>query len=128
MASTCANSSAVSWYSRATIAFRLGEDRRRGGLRASDSAARDEIVCPPPHLVFARNGQPFDDGRGDVRADAQADEEVHDEAVEQRAEQVLRRDAAGGSFRQKSVWVDTVRGGSIAAISVTRFVALATSR
>ena len=62
-----------------------------------------------------------------MRGDPQPHEVVHDQAVEETAEEVLRLERQGVR-RQKTVCVETQPGGSTAAMSVTRFVALATSR
>ena len=58
---------------------------------------------------------------------AESNEVIRDEAVEQRAEHVLWRERER-VLRQNSVCVVTARAGTMAAMSVSRLVALATSR
>ena len=48
-----------------------------------------QFVGPGSCVVYERDGQLFDEGRGDVGRDPLPDEEVHDQAVEERAEEVL---------------------------------------
>ena len=101
------------------LLWRGGPKQSRGKVR--DSRIDTRIRWRPGHR------QPRHDAGGHVGGHTQADEVVRHEAVEDAAQELLVARGEGRLQAEQGVHGDAA-GGTMAAISVSRFVALATSR